>query len=85
MNHTSVEVDDKDTKGRSIRCINLTVEGSTKVVGKVHMLQDEDSQIVMEDAKKHIKIHSTPPKWKVPDIAPKRGDPKWNKVDNPGD
>ena len=40
------------------------------------MVRDEDSKIVMDDAKKHIKIHSTPPKWKAPAHAPKIGDPK---------
>ena len=39
----------------------------------------------MDNAKNHIKIHSTPPKWKAPAHAPLRGEPKWNNVDNPGD
>ena len=79
------DVDAKDTKGKSIGFVDLTNEGSTQVVGKVHMVRDEDSKIVMDDAKKHIKIHSTPPEWKAPAHAPLRGEPKWNNVDNPGD
>ena len=39
----------------------------------------------MDDARKHIKIHGTPPEWKAPDHAPKREKPKWNTVDNPGE
>lgn len=78
-------MDVKDTKGKLIWFVDLTNEGSTQVVGKVHMVRDEDSKIVTEDAKKHIKIHSTPPEWKAPAQAPKRGEPKWNNIDNPGD
>ena len=77
------DMDAKDAKGKLIEFVDLTNEGSTQVVGKVHIVRDEDSKIVMNDAK-NIKIHSTPPKWKAPAHAPKRGEPKWNKVDNPG-
>ena len=49
------------------------------------MVRDGDSKIVMNNEKKHIKIHSTPPQWKAPAHALKRGEPKWNNVDNPGD
>ena len=51
-NDKFVEVDDKDKKGRSIGFVDLTAEGSTKVVGKVHMLHDADNEIVLEGAKK---------------------------------
>jgi len=47
-----VEVDDKDKKGRSIGFVDLTAEGSTKVVGKVHMLQHAENEVLFENAKK---------------------------------
>ena len=80
-----VEVDDKDKKGRSIGFVDLTAEGSTKVVGKVHMLQHAENEVLFENAKRNVKIPGAPPDWKVPAVAPKRGEPKWSSVDNPGD
>ena len=46
------DMDVKDTKGKSIGFVDLTNEGSTQVVEKVHMVRDEDSKTVMDDAKK---------------------------------
>ena len=47
-NSVHYDMDGKDTKRKSIGFVDLTNEGSTQVVGKVHMIRVEDSKKVMD-------------------------------------
>lgn len=94
----SVQVEDKDLRGMLKGFVKLTATGSTDAIGHLKVIGEGGAESVVTNdsthalggmrfgsGKKEIKISRPPADWNAPKVEDKRGEPKFEDVDNPGD